>query len=113
MFVTGRLYCDFVVWTTKEIYIERILPDEDLVELSLPIAEQFFKQCILPELLGKWYTQETVKASVDEDDGFCKQVKGGSMVECESKQCSIKCLSCVCMSESAVPDKWICSVCQN
>ena len=31
--------------------------DEDLMKESVPKAERFYKLCILPELLGKWFTR--------------------------------------------------------
>ena len=93
--MTGHSFCDFVVWTKEVLHIERITLDEALIESALPIAEKFYKLCILPELLGKWYTwkQPPRDSSVqhprdpplqiEEDDGtwcHCKERKGGDMV---------------------------------
>ena len=47
MFVTGRSFCDFVVWTPREIHIERIPLDIQTVVLQ---AKEFWKLCVLPEL---------------------------------------------------------------
>ena len=55
MFVTGRSFCDFVVWTPREIHIERIPLD---IQTVVPQAKEFWKLCVLPELLGKWYTRQ-------------------------------------------------------
>ena len=84
MFVTEHGYCDFVIWTTDTLHIERVTPDETLIESVLPTAEKFFKLCILPELLGKWYTRIGKKLvnlplQTEEDDGSwccCKLNKG-------------------------------------
>ena len=32
LFVTGVEYCDFVVWTEKDIFIQRVLPDTEFWE---------------------------------------------------------------------------------
>ena len=47
---------DFVVWTQKEIFIERILPDNKFWESNLPKLDNFFEVCILPEIVGKYFT---------------------------------------------------------
>lgn len=46
-------YCDFVVWNTNDIFIERIVPDMDFWDDVIPKAENFFRNCILPEVLGQ------------------------------------------------------------
>ena len=43
----------YIVWTQKELHIERLSLDEAPLQSALPTAI-FFKTCILPELLGKW-----------------------------------------------------------
>ena len=49
-------YTDFVVWTKKEIFIQRILPDSKFWAENLEKLEQFWDICILPEIVGKFYT---------------------------------------------------------
>jgi hypothetical protein len=96
IFVTGYLFCDFVVWTEKELHIERLtLAKGVIASLSSVYA-------ILPELLGKWYTHKrsvpgnSAKLHVDEydeDNGswcLCKEKKVGDMVGCDNKSCAIK-----------------------
>ena len=51
------LYCDFVVWSEKDIVMERIVLDVEFVESALEKATKNFKYGILPELLGKYYTR--------------------------------------------------------
>ena len=50
-------YCDFVVWRENELVVQRIDPDEELINTSLEQATLFFKFGVLPELLGKWYSK--------------------------------------------------------
>jgi len=50
-------YCDFVVWNSNDIFIERILPDMDFWDDVIPKAENFFRKCILPEVLGQQVTK--------------------------------------------------------
>ena len=87
VYVTKRSFCDFVVWTNAEVHIERITLDEDFIKSALPTAEKFFKLCILPELLGKWYTRKQLALGqplpTEEDDRswcYCREDKGGDMI---------------------------------
>ena len=60
MFVTRRTFCNFVVWSPKEMHIEHITLDEELIQTAIPTAEKFWRLCVLPELLGKWYTHKQI-----------------------------------------------------
>ena len=51
-------YGDFVVWTTHELVMERIKRDEEFYQAGVQKVKQFFCYGILPEIIGKWYTQE-------------------------------------------------------
>lgn len=61
LFVRDVEYCDFCVCTfngdESGIHIVRIFKDEQLWNDCVIKAKAFFKTCILPELLGKWYTR--------------------------------------------------------
>ena len=112
MFVTGCSFCDFVVWMEK---------DENLLKLALPAAKKFFNECILPELLGKWYTcqhptTQNESLECEDDDGswcYCKERKGGQMVVCDNKSCTTKWFHLECVGLSTVPSgKWHCTTCQ-
>ncbi len=59
MFCSRRSYCDFVVWTEDDLYVERIYPNENFWLINTSKAKDFFKCSILPELFGKHYSQPT------------------------------------------------------
>ena len=124
--VTKRKYCDFVVWSPKETHIERMMLDEKLMEGSVPKSERFWRLCVLPELLGKWYTRQEPPVNpssshhahtVEEDCGqwcYCGEDKGGEMIGCDGKSCAVTWyhLDCVGMSPSSIPrGKWLCPTC--
>ncbi|KAL1267166.1 hypothetical protein QQF64_002841 [Cirrhinus molitorella] len=50
-------YCDFVVWNCKDIFVERISPDMGFWDDVIPKVENFFRNCILPEVLGQQVTK--------------------------------------------------------
>ena len=53
-------YCDFTVWPESGIHIERIIADNEFGESTVSKATSFFKNGILPELLGKWFTKSAL-----------------------------------------------------
>lgn len=57
MFISNTQYCDFVVWTQKDLFVERISRDEDFWADACNKAEHFFKVVALPELLCGYFTQ--------------------------------------------------------
>ncbi len=58
MFCSRRSYCDFVVWTEDDLYVEQIYPNENFWLISTSKAKDFFKCSILPELFGKHYNRQ-------------------------------------------------------
>lgn len=55
MGITGKKWCDFVVWTTKGISIERINYDPTFWMHMVPTLEKFFDTALLPELTAPEY----------------------------------------------------------
>ncbi len=59
-------YCDFIVCTfsgskdSSDLHIERITKDHDFWSDLVFKAKRFFRVCILPELMGKWYSKPRV-----------------------------------------------------
>ena len=122
LFVTQRLYCDFVVWTQQDIHIERITKDEVFLQEKLPYIDKFFNICILPELLGKWFTRShSLKVPCDvsedtEDDTrkwcYCQESKGEEMICCDNKKCGIGWYHLDCLQMGKLPKgKWLCPTC--
>ena len=53
------MYADFVVWTEADIHIERILLDAEFWLNLVSKATEFYKKCLLPELVGKFYSRSS------------------------------------------------------
>lgn len=58
LFVTELQFCDLVVWTNDNIYIERVHPNTVFWDAFLDKATLFFHKIILPELLSKIWTSK-------------------------------------------------------
>ena len=122
LFVSQRSYCDFVVWTEADVHVERVIEDKPFLDDVIPRAQKFFNLCVLPELLGKWFTRshgcpvprDIGEEETEEDDGswcYCKLPKGGDMVCCEGRGC-IKWFHLECLQMVESPrGKWVCPTC--
>ncbi|GLV42010.1 hypothetical protein CBL_05031 [Carabus blaptoides fortunei] len=90
MLTTKIMYCDFVVWSPIEIYIERIIKEEEFLgnSIKLEVALNFHKKVILPELLGKCFTRKNSNA-VGRTLCLCQGYEDGrAMVKCNNETCS-------------------------
>ena len=55
-------YCDFCVCTfpgssEASLHVERILPDQTFWDTCVSHSTNFFQKCILPELVGRWFSK--------------------------------------------------------
>ena len=123
LFVCEVDYCDFVLFTTRSVYIERVLP---FWNNAVPKALAFFSNGILPELTGKFYTRSgsTVLPntsdhtdSTDEEGPWCicqQYIEDSELIGCDNEQCSIQWYHISCLNLIQVPEgKWICPACQS
>ena len=132
LFATQAKYADFVVATfagkVANIVMERISPDENFIEECITKSMYFFKMCILPELLAKWYTRkevmptETAAASTSVASNgeylycYCKEDKGGEMIGCDNSKCSHGLwfhLTCLKLKTTPRSKKWYCPNCRT
>lgn len=71
--------CDFIVWTKTSIIICRLRRDEPFLQETLPKAESFFMDHLLPELVCRSKDPdlaEEIKCL------YCKKPSFGKMIKC-------------------------------
>ena len=81
--VPDRSYCDFVVFAVQNDFVqliqERIAPDNIHRQQQLPKLSLFWRICILPEIMGRWYTRKlnmkTPPAVQVDGDCYCRLMK--------------------------------------
>ncbi|KAI8519156.1 hypothetical protein Bbelb_024130 [Branchiostoma belcheri] len=124
LFSTGRKYCDFVVCSVGDkkqakITMERIYPDLDHWNRVVPKLTHFWRYCILPEILGRWYTQkrdilvEPATTTSTNSVCFCRTTSDSPEVKCSNSTCPISTFHKSCLKiSSEVPAKWLCPLCQ-
>ena len=59
----GTRYCDFVIWRKENTIRQRIPLDVQFISEAVARIPSFIKSCILPELVGKWFTKPTEPSS--------------------------------------------------
>ena len=123
---------DFVVWSHKELFIQRMAIDDIFITGALSDAQSFIKKGILPELIGKNVTREPVLNTASGSNGsntctdntdtgsdvwcYCKKGEEGDMIGCDSHRCPVKWfhLSCLKLTLADVPKgKWYCNDCRK
>lgn len=85
-------------------------------ESVLPKLNQFWRFCILPEILGRWFTRKCSLAQPPpETDAicFCRRVSVEQVVVCSNSSCPISSYHMPCLKVSATPNKWLCPLCHK
>ena len=75
-------YCDFCVCTfppggEPSLHVWRVLPDLEFWSSYLNASSRFFRVCLLPELLRKWYTRKPLAPEGDPSPEDSEAVKEG------------------------------------
>lgn len=125
LFTVNRGYCDFIVYSVDDqkqgaFIQERIVQDKKHWETNLPILTKFWYTCILPEVLGRWYTKRSLP-KVNDTSGprnicFCRMDKADTIVTCSNTDCPYTEFHLSCLSISSkddMPAKWLCPHCQR
>lgn len=60
MQLTETFFGDLVVWHPEELFVVRITRDENFWVTEYPKTISFFYDVIMPELLGKLYTRNSI-----------------------------------------------------
>ena len=139
LMVSGKQFCDFVVWTQTDFHKERISKNEDFCRYILNASQKFFVTAVLPELVGKFYSRpESCQSSVDKTKGercdqqtineslkpidkdrvicICKTPyapSGDNVIQCSNPQCPYSWFHFKCIKMKKVPKrKWFCPACK-
>lgn len=129
LFVCDAHYSDFCVCTfasegdQENVHIERIYKNHSFWnEECVPKARLFFRTCLLPELLGNWYTRPTefpnanLEAYVDTEPKYCycRGPEEGSMIACDNPDCTVMWFHFKCLKLTTTPKgKWYCPNCRK
>ena len=121
LFTTKSNYCDFVVCAFDEknqpmFMHQRIVPDQAHWDRVAPKLETFWRVCILPEILGRWYTRKIDLSSFAEKrtgDCFCGMDDDKPTVKCSNQSCQISTFHLSCLAVDSIPKTWYCPNCRK
>ena len=121
MFTTELPFCDFVVFgfaTSQSVFRhERIAPDQDHWDRVLPRLSQFWQYCVLPEVLGRWYTRKCHLSNPPKIGEmkvcFCGEETGEPTVKCQNVDCPISLYHPSCLKMAQFSNNWFCPHCQR
>lgn len=54
----GLNYCDCMIWSPRKAFVVRVYADVEFWNVALKKAITFHEQAVMPELLGKYYTNK-------------------------------------------------------
>lgn len=118
MFVCKRSYCDFVVWTQKDVFIERVMLDQELCNKIVDKCALYFERVLLPEHCFRYWTTAAEEAVVEQSAGsqddkycYCQQPEYGDMIRCDGKHCTRQWFHFQCVNLKRAPKsrKWYCT----
>ena len=109
LLVSKQKQCDFVCWTTEDMFIEPIPEDVDLRDMIIEKCKNFFITYLLPELLTHRLKRE---AETRKTYCFCGMDKGGMMIGCDNPSCSLEWFHYKCVGIRRKPKgNWYCKNC--
>ena len=104
-------------WTSEGVFIENTLPDPDFFKSLVEKAEWFLKLCIMPELVGKFYSRLPAgdinngnKADQSTEPVYCycycRWPSYCEMVGCDNPTCTMEWFHFDCLKSDSTPTKF-------
>ena len=120
LFTTKLNYNYFVVCAVNsyelKLVSQRILPDKDHWSKVFPKLQKFWRVCVLPEVLARWYTR---RENLTEDGAplasatcYCRQETEENTVKCCNPNCPIQQFHLSCLGIESIPKTWYCPKCR-
>ena len=83
---------------------------------GLPKLSHFWRYCILPEILGRWYTRKNKLLKPAEETKpvcYCRTETGEEVVKCNNPSCPVSIFHPSCLNVQQIPSVWYCHNCQK
>ena len=116
MYVTGAFACDFVVWTTVGLHVDRVERDEEYIENLTSKMDNFVMEYLIPELISRKLDYLNEINASDKSSVFClcKRPAFGKMITCGNDDCMIEQFHYECVNLKRKPQKkWFCGECST
>ena len=117
LMVTGRLFCDFFIWTPVGYKIERLYPDVHFCEKLEKKLTSFYVTKVLPEIMSCRLKQEMERECESDKEniyGICQKGSSGRMIACDNHSCKYQWFHYQCIGMKRAPKgTWYCSTCKK
>ena len=128
LLLVGLQFCDFVVWTERDFFHQRISIEPDFCTDMVNKCTVFFKKAILPEILGKAFSKPLQGANSThtqpQDSSANKLIictckspfneETDDVIGCDNENCPYGWLHFKCAGIRRVPKgKWYCKDCRK
>ena len=122
IFTSKKQYCVFFVCAFNDMKEAKLVvqtsgPDIEHWKAVLPKVTSFWKTCVLPEVLGRWYTRKHSTPRVDHplnnDVWFCRTATEEDTVICCNPECPIGNFHLCCLQIVSVLKTWYCPNCRT
>ncbi len=126
---TKSSYCDFIIWTQKDLHIERIYPDTSFIDSNTKKSKLIFERAIMPEIVGRFFSQPSmispqsssqslISNNTEQNDQvycYCQTIEDGEMIGCDNPNYCYKWfhLKCVHLDRAPKSKLWYCPDCRK
>ena len=113
LMITGRLFCDFFIWTPLVHKVERIYPDVRVWETLEKKLTSFFVTNVLPEIMTHRLKEE-IESDKENVYCVCRSNSAGCMITCDNRKCPYQWFHYSCLGMKHAPrGNWYCSDCEK
>ena len=120
MFTLNKDFCYFIVYASKDndCIFDKIPKDMEHWQSVVPKIHLFWRFCVLPEILARWYTRKCHLKTTGETNNvapcFCMSIKNEPTVKCSNPGCQIINFHPSCLKPKVYnfTDLWLCPICQ-
>ena len=116
-YMKETVVCAFNDIKEAELVVQRIGPDIEHWKAVLPKVTNFWRTCVLPEVLGRWNNWKHNTPKVDHppnnDVCFCRTATDEDTVNCCNPECPISKFHLSCLQIINVPKTWYCPNCRT
>lgn len=117
LLICEKKFCDFVIWTTKGLIIERIYIDVRFTEKLSKKLTDFYVDRFLPEILTHKCFDDMPEASGESNDNelycICQSPEYGKMIQCDNSTCKYVWFHYQCVGIKRAPKgNWLCPDCK-
>ena len=114
LMITNRIFCDFVIWTTKGLrVVQRIYHDVRMWEKLEKKITAFYVAYVLPETMTRKLKEMNSESDKENIYCLCQGRSSGRMIACDNLSCEFQWFHYNCVGiKRTPPGNWYCPTCK-